>query len=297
MAPPIDTMSGNIYKMSIMVVALVIGIIMVTAAIIPLVDSYTEDNTTAYNQTVGTLSKLTGDEQIEVDFTYSGKITTIGGVVVAQGNNKLVCMTDKFVIYSADSTTILWNDINNTGIGPTGDITIVIDGNDITVTDSATPTPISRTYEVSWCFVPSLDGDYSMYANGSSVGTVYLNSVDQIYGSNWATTTGKWFSFVGTNVTYDGESLEAELPLTPVSGVSDVYTAKIGGGSSAEYTFVVDNSGVDYTVHPRFYAIPYSVSGLNEDTKSNVQLIAILPMLAFVMLVVAAAAMIYSKKD
>lgn len=280
-----------------MIVALVIGILLTTTAIIPLVNDYTSDNTTVYNQTVGTLSKLTGDEEIEVDFTYSGKIITIDGTVVAQGNNKLICMTDKFVLYSADSTNILWNDIDNNNIGPTGDITITIDGNNINVTDSATPTPESRDYEVSWCFVPSLGGDYAMYANGNSAGSVYLNSVDQIYGSNWASTTSTWFSFKGLEVTYGDEQLTAELPLTPVSGVSDVYTASIGGGSSAEYTFTVDNSGTDYTVHPRFYAIPASVSGVNDDAKSNVALVAVIPMMAFIMLIVAAAAMIYGKKD
>ena len=280
--------------MPIMIVALVIGIIMVTAVIVPLTESYTDNNTTAYNTSSGILSKISQDEEHTVVYTTTDKNVTVDGTVVVTGNSRIICMTDQFILYSGD--TVLWNDIDNTNISTTGDITVEIDGSDISVTDSA-DTPESRDYTVNWCFIPALVGDYKLIGNATSAVSVYLNSADQIYGSNWLSTTSEWFSFVGTTVTIGDETIEADLNLTPVSGVSDVYTAMVGGGANGEYTFVVDNNGADYTVHPRFYAVPASVSGVNDDAKTYVSLVAIIPLMAFIVLVVAAAAMIYYKKD
>ena len=285
--------------MPILIVALVIGIILTTAAVIPLVNSYVDDTTDVYNNTNSTVSKLIGDSDYTITIdgtTYALEINDVDVTPTAQIG---LVFTDLFnIVYNTSSGSQLFSssDIAHTPITMTGDVTIEISGSDVTITYGTSTPQTEVTFEIEWGYIYDLTGDYGMYRLYNTSKTIYVNSIDDICGANVLGTTSDWFIYEGANVRtlVSEESTTATYTLTEVSGYNDLYTLSVG--SNGSYAFVVDNNGSDYTVHPWIVIAPLEVTGHKPGSEYN-SLIAILPMMAFIMLVVAAAAMIYSKKD
>lgn len=281
-------------KIPMIAISAFVVIVIMAGVLIPVVDDYRDTTVEKYNTTNGIMSKLSNESETII-YDAVNKTATINDVVVASGNSRVFCISDQFVLQSGD--TLLWNDYEQVGVTATGDVTIdIVDGKTVTITDSA-DAPVSKTYEVGWCFVASPDGDYRAIPNGTSTFITYLNSIDQIYGSNWLGTTSKWFSFEGSKVTYDGTTIDADYTLTPVTGVNDVYTAVLGGGAAGEYSFVVDNSGSDYTCHPRFWIVPASVEGVKEGKEAINSLLGVIPVMVVIALLVAVVALVFRGRN
>lgn len=271
-------------------------VILIGSLLIPIIDDYSDDTKVEHNNTGYALTKMTDVSDLTVTYEYSTKELSKDGEVaytLTSGFVPLV-ITDKFVMVgsiSADNTMINGTDGKATNI--TNDVSIVFSDGDATVTYGTTERSFT---DIGWCFVVDPAGDYGVASKAASVGTVYYNNIDQLYGSNWIDTTSEWFSFNGTNVKVGGETIQASVTEHTVTDAADIFYTTIGGGSTGEYYFTVDNNGTDYDVHPRFYVCPITVEGHSESILANLGLLFVIPVILIAAMIVAVVVVAFKNK-
>ena len=282
-------------KLIPLILALVVGIILTGSMLVPIVNEFADDQKAVYNNSTGYMANaMDGDGVLVVDTTSGSTVVTFNDVVVPITTG-IYAQSDKFVVFGSSGTTRL-NDTDGavSNISPATTLTITFTSGSATLAYG----DVEKTYELGWAFVCSgSDGAYRSYSTQNSTATYYLNNIDQLYGSNWITTTSEWFSYHGANVIVGDEQITANYTLNEVSGYTNLYTLKIGGGSASEYNFVVDNDGEDYTVNPRFMIVPASITAIKEDGAAALALIEALPIVVIIALVVMAAGALYTKRD
>lgn len=257
-----------------------IGVMMLGLVLAPVISDAIDDTGEKYNNAAGILSKVYDGETIVIDVDVETGAISVNGETASSAG--LAVVADKFVVTSS-AGSILYNSIDGT-TERTTDLSISINANVATIDGT--------TYDLDWCFYANPDGDYRMYPNASANRDIYVNSIDQIYGSNWITSTGKWFSFHGDDVLINGDTaVKAQYTLDPVDGYSNLYTIKIGGGSEGEYTFMDG----DYQVFPRFWVMPHEVVGYSDSENSYVSILGAIPVVLIAALV-ATIALMFSRR-
>lgn len=208
----------------------------------------------------------------------------------------------------SDGFTIRYYSLNMSLITPTAgnktitEATITISGGIATfsgVLNGETEITIDPE-PITWAFVHDMQGKYGGVITENGV-TVYAHK-NEIYASNWINTTSEYFSSkAGMDHVILGAANSTET--TPINWGGEylnngVYKLTLNS-TSDDYTFVVDNAGEDYTVHPFLVVVPKTVSGIPDNQQViNEQyqvMFGILTLLAIVMLVVVAANAIRNK--
>ena len=300
-------MSGtNLGKMPILIVALVIGIIMATTAILPLASDYSEAKTFKND---GYFYMSNPSESISM--VLSDGVLTINGDSVNPGDDQtypdgisvLITENSIFRYYGSE----LRSRGGLIGYHTIGACELTFNNGALTGTylESGVTTTVNTTYTDLTIISPNktdivMCKPVPQYVNSDSLisGAGVVNSpsqatkywVAEFSGSIDDGITGQLYG-QSTGVVPESTHIEnATINYVPVDTHKDLYKINsitfdvVGEGGTDEITFTIYMTPSEVTAEPD-----------NPDTYKN--LIKIVPLMAFIMLVVAAAAMIISKRD
>lgn len=267
------------------IVITAVAVILVGALLMPVIQDYDDDVKVVKNNVTNNLASVVGEDHT-ITYTHStGALSIDGEAVALTSQTGIICSNQMNIIYNTAPNLQLFSSQHTTGVvSITSDATIVIEGNKITITYS---TDTVEEYSCDWIYLYDVDGDYGIYRLYNQNKTVYLNDLNQMYGSNILTTTNDWFSFVGKDVKLAvGESpIIADVTTGSVAGTNKIISVNIGS-SGTGYQFDVDNSGEPYTVHPWIYVVPNEVVGYSDMNNQIVPLMYALPVLIIVAILV-----------
>lgn len=274
-------------------ISIIIALVMVGGALLPAVASVNDDSITVYNNEIGQYSSIIGEDMtIELTDTYnlivngtSVELITyeIPAIVTDSFMLKLDTLNDgNYLAYYSESTgSVRVNNIESLSIKISDNTAEITVGSDM---------PVS--IPLTWGFIASDIGDYRAVWIPFDV---KINDISQFYGANWIGTTLKFASYHGDKVIYGGEELTANYTLKPYNTAKDVFTLT-QGGSSNNYSFVVDNNGAPYTVNPFLCIVPASVEGTTEGYQFAIPLFNVIPLIAVAGLVMAGVYIFISRK-
>lgn len=209
-----------------------------------------------------------------------------------------VVMSDAFTIryYSANMNFVTPSAGSKTIISAT----ITISGGVATFSDvlNTSEQEISIDPEpITWAFIHDNGGDWAGIITENGV-TVYAHQ-NEIYTSNWINTTSEYFSSSAgsTNaIINDG----TDTYTTPINWGGEyldngVYKLTLSS-TSDDYTFVVDNNGEDYTVHPFLICAPKTVVGVPDEVSPAFSMFDVIPMLLIVAIIVGIIGLVVRSK-
>ena len=299
-----------------MIVALVIGIIMVTAVILPLSSEYSKAKTFK-NEGYFTMNKYTADDEdltVSWDHTKPDKIT-VGDdeitVSIPKGKWVSVVVGDnwyfRYVVSNSNVTEVQMS------YGSVAVITAATDnGRDLEVTLS-NGTATGKTYSsgvvqstqtasYTEVYVIAEDGEYYIMKDSDVTATMLNDSefigIGQTFISGGAAIIkvqgtiddGATVTIIGSTVTAAIDTDTISVNATPVNGYIDCYDL-------TSITFDVTTSGGTTHATYNYFIVPAEVTADPDNPAAYKSLVMVIPLMAFVVLVVAAAAMIYWKKD
>lgn len=294
-------MSGiNLGKMPALIVAIVIGIIMTTTAILPLASDYSEaktfKNEGMYYMTddpTGYTLKyygITGDIEVNGELVFNR--------ADIPGNSYTLISTPQYMVrlqnYSTQSYNLWLIGIEgfNRVIGNIDNesVTINVDENQISVVG------ISE-YPYSGEFRGIVKTGKFVMTNGSPF---IVSNTDSIIIGNGTTSVHNWYDLFYIKGTIEDSvqvTAPADITVTNVVVNSSPLTNYRNASSVTSVTFDATYDGNTTNATYNRVIVPYEVTlePDNPDTYKN--LIKIVPLMAFVMLIVAAAAMIINKRD
>lgn len=308
-------MSGiNLGKTPALIVALVIGIIMTTTAILPLASDYSEAKTFTndgfyYMSSID--SGSTDTITIFWDHTKPTEITVNGSVIDLSGVNVESCS----LVFSENWVIRYLQQSGNKAIqyyGPTGgdyvgaslsastDLTITLNAGTATVTNTAdTPVTKTQTYTKAYYVAPA--GSWVMKKPTEQA---YLNSNSSIMIANGLTQLGSvayGIYFIGNVVDGLNFNTFAYYSAPTISDDNIVYTTASNYEDLVildKVTFTLTNSSEESTTATySYFLVPHEVTAEPDNPETYKALMKIVPLMAFIMLVVAAAAMIINKRD
>lgn len=300
--------------MPILIVALVIGIIMATTAILPLASDYSEAKTFK-NEGLIYATSLNADSAhiFSFDYTNPNKLT-IDSVEVDMANlsspygSLSVCFSDDWFLRYSPGTGVILYKCGTTSAQAIEGATVSSEKNlTLTIASGAATIEIgTNTYNYE------IDGDGLImtsspaeYVVKASSDTVFVNEESIIYGvgrtDKALETSGTSFNAILKASIKDGItplyyspqyvfSENESMNYTEDSAYKDLY--KLTG-----FTFNLVSQGVDHPVTYDQVFVPSEVTADPDNPDTYKNLIKIVPLMAFIMLVVAAAAMIISKRD
>lgn len=299
-------------------VGLVVGIIMVSGLIIPIVQGASEVH--EYNNYGNIASVKQGTDTTTIEWVWDGQIGgeyswIVNGVEQTQFIKSASSRAYLYISDNMQLSIVTDNEgvIQNTGLGfdwnQNGVRSVRYNTTHmiLTITESATTvnilsatqgTPAEYTIPHTWAYYGADGGDYRIIYGPRDAGTYYYNSPEDIHGSNFVNAySNKWFSFHGKEVEYQGETIEANIDSTVRGENVESFTFKNQSGWKSGYSFDISVSGADYTVYPYVYVMPNKIDGQPIGvTPADAALFGVIPLLAIVLLVLAAAGNIVVKR-
>lgn len=303
-------MSGTyISKIPVLVVALVIGIVLVTSAVVPLASDYS-DAKTFENENYFRVSKLDANSpSYTLTWTQSNnKIVNVNGTDVTMPWDStyplsivsLVNHGIRYTVVSQSQGTVaidLFGPTQNVISSKNTDATITLSGGVMTLSSTGAQ-DITVNYTEAYAIDPNGDycmkkgntpayvlGDSEIYATGRTqlnIGgsNIWLNiniqgSIDDGFTANVFSAEGYTIS----NYTVNDTESSQYADLYTFNSVSFDVTST-GGTGTATYSQVI---------------VPYEVTADPDNPAAYKNLVKVVPLMAFIMLVVAAAGMIYLK--
>ena len=292
-------------KLIVGIVTTAIAIIVLAGVLIPALDSaeHQQDNkyTNKNPYSLGSIYEFNedSDETTIISICQTGEHTlSINGVIHNVSTWQPVILSDGFTIrYYANNMSLCTPNGDNT----IKTATITINSGVATFSDVVDTNDQSRTInpvDISWAYIHEGTGNYSAFLVESSDVTIYAKKYD-IYASNWILTTSEYFSIKNGVVTInDGtDTYETELNWGGEYLDDGVYKLTMNNSTATDYTFVVDNNGSDYTVHPFMVCAPVSVVGTPDDLETINNLFSFIPLFVIIAILLAVAGMIVLKRE
>lgn len=277
----------NIVKM---IVFAIVGIIMVSAIVVPIVDTGTDDlKSTRYN--IGQRAELVKeDHTMSYDLSSTFPTATIDGEEVTFTTGSVGIFSDVFYAYlSSGYANLFFLDGNSwkfVGQVLTFDVNVDADNKTITVSDvayssSATITTFTGgTASYKLCAIPDVQGDLTMMVAPSTTSIAYVPSVDSVIGI--LTKSGASYGFVdGTNpIVVDGVEESEPTIVVNDTGYDGLLTLDIQTTTPSVYY-------EDYK--PNVFLLPYMVTGYVEMGQTTSTILVILPVLVIIGICVTVA--------
>ena len=303
-------MSGNyISKVPVLVVALVIGIVLVTSAVVPLASDYSEAKTFT-NEGYFKMTKYAADADLNLYWSYETKnIITVNDVdydFSNVGQGVTVAFAENFGL------RIFWNLAGcqlmiSTGtmaadVAESEEINVTITEGTLTaVLITAGTEAATQTVDISTpIYCVSSTGDYVMKKADVPA---YMLADTEFIGLGITSITGagaKTILIKGTIedgatasiITTSGTAATLSDPVisdTEVTGYVDLYKL-----DKITFKGIVPGSA-DTNITYNYFVVPYEVSADPDNPVAYKNLVKVVPLMAFIMLVVAAAGMVYFK--
>ena len=297
-------------KIPTIVLTATVSLIVVASLLVPIIDNYVGDRTYEYTNTGVNVVRATDvdlTDTVTFQVTYddgstgntAGLYTSVNGSTPVR-SSQYACFiaTDAFNLRSYGSSAGFYytggvvsniypsstdNNIVIKGTIENGYVDLIYHGYGGT-TVTLDPIPIT------WFTYQDPNGDMIIGLAESGGKILYYKTADNVRGANWINTTSEWYSFKGTNVKVGTEEITANLDVESLPG--DAYSFSYTNNSStSDYTFVVDNSGEDYTVAPFVYVTSYSFETVADAELPAINVLVVIPLVVilgiFVGIVVA----------
>lgn len=301
----------NLGKMPILIVALVIGIIMATTAILPLASDYSEaktfENKGYYDMTYTETDNITlfWDHTKPTEVTVNDEVIPLLAPTVGLART-IICGDDWIVRYSITNQGVLGVEYNSASgdlsanAQGTKDLTVV--ASDGTATITAGTGTRSATYTYLYCVAK--DGPFVMK---DSAEKAYINKDSTIYGMgvsfNVAGATSIYIRTSGsindglTSTPFIVKGTEQTITVTDVTPAYNAVNGYIDLYTIDNFVITLTDGTNTGTATYTYFIVPSEVTAEPDNPDTYKNLIKIVPLMAFIMLVVAAAAMIISKRD
>lgn len=261
-------------------------VILLGSLLVPIIDDYENKNVHTYTNSGVRASFM--DVQDAHSITISGGTLTIDGTTTSVPSYQIALASDKFnARFYTDGFSV------NCTQGAFGSMDVTIEEGKFSGTIG------TKTYTdepLTYLAVPDSEGEFVMTYADTYDRSIYLNDpAQQFYSANWITTTSQWFSYYQGTLTVAGtENDTMSFNGTQVDADTEVYKYT----SAGDITFIVDNSGTDYTVHPFVCVVPRTVTGMTLSADHAViPLLYAIPVLVIVALLLAAVKMIVVRND
>ena len=295
-------MSGTyLSKIPVLVVALVIGIVLVTSAVVPLASDYSDakifKNEGYYDMRY---IDTTADVDLSWDAQDPHKVIvndeTIELPTIPASRRTTIVAGDSFIIRYYDDK-LQWTTTGGSSY-ITEDATFTASGGNCNM--SWGTSSVDKTY--TSLYIPSSNGplvmkkyDESVYMNGDSefvaIGTSDIGSANvgiKIVGSiedgaeisTWKASSGAVWTFSNITITN-----------TPVDGYKDLYKLSTITADATDNSEPANTGSITYS----YYMVPLEVTADPDNPVAYKNLVKVVPLMAFIMLVVAAAGMVYFK--
>lgn len=278
-------------------IALAISTILIGSVLVPVIDDAINDEfkTVVNNEFTYYRSMADGDTIIVSDATATTFTVNGESASVPTGTASQVITSDSLVFSmnrekSTHTVYVLIDGVPYQYVATMVNLTVSKDKIIGTVTTA--DNTVSINVPITWAFTYSTGASdwvqYNAYGNRS----IAINDIDQLYGANWISTTSGFFAFHGDNLKVNG-IVNDTIVFNPEkqSGYADYYilTYTSDGDNTS---FVVDNSGEDYTVHPYYLITPKSIMVTEEKDAGTVAILAAIPIIVILSLLVTAASVI-----
>lgn len=268
-------------KLIPMVVMATIAVVLIGSMLMPIITDYNEDETNTYTNNIGQRAKML-DISGSHTFEIVDSVLQMDGVDMTIPSYQMAISSDKFNLRKYPSS---WSINCSQGTGNTLDITIS-DGKFSGTIGAYTYTDESLAYLAYY----DTAGEYVIVLSDANPRTIYLNDpVTQFLSANWISTTSEWFSYYGGALTVDGVANDS---MSFVGTMMDADTKVYAYSTSGGITFVVDNAGEDYTVHPYVCVVPYQVTGMTAVNHQIFSILFAIPAILIVSLIVGVAAIV-----
>lgn len=293
-------------KIPAIAITAVVVVIVLAGVLMPVLDDAKHSMDETYsNEAIYSYGKIydfneDSDDMVVISVCKTGERSiSINGVSHNISAWQPVVMSDAFTIryYSANMNFVT----PTAGSKTITEATITISNGIATFSNVLNTSGVEISIDpepITWAFLHDNDGDWAGMITESGV-EVYAHK-NEIYTSNWLTTTSSYFSSkAGTGV-------------VTIVGSDDTTTADINWGGeyldngvyklslnsdSDDYTFVVDNDGEDYTVHPFLVCVPKTVVGVPDDVSPAFSIFGAIPVLIVIALLVSVVAVIFRSRQ
>lgn len=292
-------------KIVMISIAAVIGIIVLGSVLMPILNdaehAQDETYTNAAPYSYGKIYDFdeNSDEMVVISVCKTGERTiTINGETHNVASYQPVVMSDAFTIryYNTSMNFVT----PSAGSKTITEATITINNGIATFSNVLNTSSVEITIDpepITWAFLHDNNGDWAGMVTENGV-TVYAHE-NEIYTSNWLNTTSEYFSSKAGS----GEAI--------ITDGTDSYTKPINWGgeyldngvykltlasTSDDYTFVVDNAGEDYTVHPFLICAPKTVVGTPDDLSNINNIYSVIPVLIIAAILLSIVLLIFRSR-
>ena len=286
-------------KIISLIIAVAVGSILIGNFLVPIITDTSDDQHEYYNNAVGQYSKIVSDEvTLEYianvsEFTYTYSVDGEPQTTQPSYNDVLFATSGAmFKVAKATgslSSYLIWytEESGSRRIDSPTNVTATLTPTSISFEVTPTSGSVeSFTIPIEWGFYAVTTGDYRAVWDPYDV---KINNINQVYSVNWLSTTNKFFSANGENVFYDGQTIEADYDLTPISGVVNVFNLKSG-----DFTITVDNNGEPYTATPFNVIVPVEIIGDKSGASDSItDLLFVIPIILIVVLAAVAIKRIF----
>ena len=280
----------DIKTITVALVAVMVGAV-VFGATLPIWSDLEEEQITTYTNnptgyTRASLLDLSGTHTL----SSTGEVLTIDGEVKSIANYSVGIASDGFNGRRFGSY-IQYSTLEHGSSGGSMEITI-IDG----IVNGTVAGTTYTDYKINYLAYPDPNGKYSMVFSDTTNRSVYLNDPKtDFYTANFISTTVEWFSYYDGVLTVDG-SINDTMTFSgqKVDYDTSVYRYNI---NQDDITFIIDNDGEDYTVHPYVCVVPYQVYGMaSAETHMVFDVLEIIPLMMVLGLLIGAIGWVISRK-
>ena len=308
-------MSGTyLSKIPVLVVALVIGIVLVTSAVVPLASDYS-DAKTFTNEGYFYMQKITADDEgtYTFDYQYDADTTTLSfkfndvaidttgwpsnlPVTVATDSDNWVVRMGYYSEYIG-----LQGMGYGFAFGGHGTKSVSITFSQGTATATAINTAdstgtYSTTYTEMWIYSP-VPTDYVMKKADKMA---YMLDDSEFYaiGITAVTTWNTAISITGTVEDFDGSIIYPPNLTTTITNKEIIKTevdSYVDLNQLDKLTFTINDGTTTVNATYSYFIVPSEVTADPDNPAAYKNLVKVVPLMAFIMLVVAAAGMVYLK--
>lgn len=283
-------------------------VIMLGALLVPIINDAIDDTKVYYNNSTGPFASVTDDDTISIEITTTigtsgSTVYTVNGESVSVSNGpRAILVAENVTIYQNYSDGIAITGVDSDGAiigyGTWENISITINGDMMTYTSSVNDINVTKEVVNEWAFYRYNVGNYRMLDYIAAPATVYVNDLNQVYGSNYINTTGEFFTFNGTDVKIYKTSdtvtsmreTTASVTTTDVMNNVQSFVVDPSREVSSSFKFVTDNNGTPYDVFPFYFIVPTEVYG---QTESNIAVAGILTVLPLLIVVAVLGSFVY----
>lgn len=284
------------------IVGIMVCAIMIGGAFLPAVSSAVDvnrqvvNNEYNYYRAVGTDTDITfySDKTVGDSFLINGET-----VLIPTGPGQVITSDVLSFDVNAGKVThkLGYVDGGQTKIVSPDIIDLSIIGHNITgsYTLDGVETEFNLVCEWAFFYLGDTESDWVMY-NAYTTKTININDIDQLYGANYINTTSGFFSFNGYDLKVNGVANDTmSIDPVKVNGYEDYYKITFGLDTS-DMSFVIDNNGEDYTVHPYYMIVPKSIMVNVEGSEPITAMFEVLPIIAIAGLVMTGIYVFISRK-